>query len=132
MMNICESVIKDRKPKQAKVIVTPEPKWQQGTEDDLGSHLRGQILPSVDSRHLNQQYFLSGTWKPCISPTLVGKPTARKAEGNAGLGRRKKRMPRCNGADTGCNISRLRKQAHVRLVFHCKKIWRTLLMGKSK
>lgn len=35
-----------------------------------------------------------------------GKRAARRAEGGAGLGRRKKRRPSCNAADTGCNITR--------------------------
>lgn len=104
MTNIRESAYKDREMKQAKVIDTPEPKGQQGMEDYLGVSLRGQRSPSVDSRSLTQQYFLSGTWKPCISPFL-GKLTVRKAHGNAGLGGRKKQMPSCNGMDTGLNIT---------------------------
>ena len=35
-----------------------------------------------------------------------GKRTVRRAHGCAGLGCRKKRMSSCNGADTGCNITR--------------------------
>jgi hypothetical protein len=35
-----------------------------------------------------------------------GKQTARRADGGAGLGGRKKRMPSCNGADTGLNVTR--------------------------
>ena len=99
MVNVCESALKDREMKLAKVIETPEPKRQQGTEGSLALSLRGQQLPSVHSRHLTQQYFLSGTWKPCISP-LSGKLTARKAYGSAGLGSRNKLMPLCNGVDT--------------------------------
>jgi hypothetical protein len=132
MMNTCESAFKDRKTKRAQVIDTLEPKRRRGMEDCLGASLRGQQIPSVNSRHLTQRHLLSGTWKPCISPTTVGKPTARKADGGAGLGCRKKRMPRCNGEDTGFNVTRLRKQAHVRLVFRCKIIWRTFCVRKSK
>jgi len=36
-------------------------------------------------------------------------------------------MLRCNGVDRGCNITLLRKQANVRVVFYCKKVWRTFL-----
>jgi len=35
-----------------------------------------------------------------------GKQAARRADGGAGLGRRKKRRPSCNGADTGLNVTR--------------------------
>lgn len=64
MVNVCESAFKDRERKQAKVIVTPEPKWRKETEDGLGLSLRGQRFSSVNSRHLPRYYFLSGTWKP--------------------------------------------------------------------
>jgi len=131
-MNTCESARKGRKPKQAKVIVTPEPKWQRGQEEDLALNLRGQRRPPVDSRHLTQQNFLGGTWKPCIPPISIGKSTARETDGDAGLGGWKKRMPCCNGWDTGFNVTRLRKQAHVQLVFHCEIIRRTFGMRKSK
>lgn len=35
-----------------------------------------------------------------------GKQTARRAHGRAGVGGRNKRMPSCNGADTGSNFAR--------------------------
>lgn len=35
----------------------------------------------------------------------TGKPTAREADGGAGKGRRRKRTPPCNGADTGLNVT---------------------------
>src|ERR1700722_11389512 len=38
--------------------------------------------------------------------SLWGQQTARPAHGGAGTGTRKKRMPGCNGRDTGCNITR--------------------------
>lgn len=43
-----------------------------------------------------------------VSPYLcwkTSKPTVRKADGDAGRGRRRKRMPLCNGADTGLNVT---------------------------
>jgi len=39
-------------------------------------------------------------------PRLAGKLTARNAYRGAGLGGRKKRMPSCNGMDTGFNVTR--------------------------
>lgn len=43
-----------------------------------------------------------------VSPYLrpMGRPTARKAVGGVGKGGRRKRMPGCNGRDTGWNIAR--------------------------
>ena len=104
-MNTCESASKDREMNQAKVIVTPELKQQRGSEDGLALSLRGQQHPSVNSRHLTQHYFLGGTWKPCISPALTGKPTVREAYRSAGLGCWKKRMPSCNVVDMGLNVT---------------------------
>ena len=44
--------------------------------------------------------------KPVSPPKIPGKPTARKAHEDAGIGEGKKRTPSCNGMDTGCNIPR--------------------------
>jgi hypothetical protein len=38
--------------------------------------------------------------------SLRGQLAAKSAYGGAGIGYRKKRMPRCNGADTGFNVTR--------------------------
>lgn len=100
MVNVSESAFKIRDMKQAKVIGTPGPKRQWGSEDGLGLSLRGQQYPSDNSRHLTQRYLLIRTWKPRIPPASAGQPTARKAYGSAGLGCRKKQMPSCNGVDT--------------------------------
>ena len=106
MTNTCESVFKDREMKQAKVIDTPEPKWRWGLEDSLGFCLRGHHNPSVDSRSLTQHYLLSGTWKPCTFSQQLGKSIVSDAHGSAGLRCWKKRMPFCNGVDTGFNVTR--------------------------
>jgi hypothetical protein len=41
-----------------------------------------------------------------VSPPAGGQFAARQTYGGAGLGCWKKRMPGCNGSDTGCNITR--------------------------
>lgn len=46
---------------------------------------------------------------PCPALLGLGRPTARKAVGDAGKGGWRKRMPRCNGADTGMQHARQRK-----------------------
>ncbi|NQY37936.1 MAG: hypothetical protein HRT37_23910 [Alteromonadaceae bacterium] len=52
-------------------------------------------------------YFISGTWKPRIALDVnLRQRVVRQANGGAGLGGRKKRMPCCNGADTGFNVTR--------------------------
>jgi hypothetical protein len=43
--------------------------------------------------------------KPVSSPGTLGKQTARNAEEDAGKGKRKKRMPPCNRADRGLNVT---------------------------
>ncbi len=43
----------------------------------------------------------SGTWKPRILTPGGGKRAVRRADGGAGMGGRKKRMPSCNGVDKG-------------------------------
>src|SRR3954452_6731778 len=52
---------------------------------------------------------MSGTWKPRTplvgASALASGLAARRGDRCAGLRCRKKRTPRCNGADTGCNIT---------------------------
>ena len=51
-------------------------------------------------------YFYSGTWKPRIALDVnLRQRVVRQAYGSAGLGGRKKRMPSCNGVDTGLNVT---------------------------
>jgi hypothetical protein len=45
-----------------------------------------------------------GTWKPRIA-LLRGQQAAKPAYGSAGVGYWKKRMLRCNGVDTGFNVT---------------------------
>lgn len=52
----------------------------------------------------NLANFTDGTWKPRIAPHR-GQQSVKAAYGSAGLGGRKKRMPGCNGPDTGFNVT---------------------------
>ena len=92
---------------------------------------RSQYSFPVDSWHLTQQTYFSGTWKPRIAPANAGQFVARHTNGSAGLRCWKKQKPCCNGVDTNPGDS-TRKRAHVQLVFHCKRIWRINFMEKSK
>ena len=63
---------------------------------------------------------------------ISGKQTVRRVDNTAGLGYQKKRMLLGNQGDTGLNVTRLRKQAHVWLVFLCEKRCRTTIMEKKQ
>ncbi len=82
-----------------------------------------------------------GTWEPRISAIVsMAGETARHAGGDAGSRCRKKRMPFCNGMDTGLNVTRLERE--LTSVGHCylvlgqvlcrEKIKGTFLEEKSK
>ncbi len=59
----------------------------------------------VDSRHLTQRTPEVERGNPVCLPDK-GQRAARRAHGCAGLGGRKKRMPGCNGSDTGFKVTR--------------------------
>ncbi len=61
---------------------------------------RGPLLPGRQQAP-NPMHSTSGTWKPRILTPGGGKRAVRRADGGAGMGGRKKRMPSCNGADRG-------------------------------
>ncbi len=105
MVNTCESAIK--------VVTVNRRKWFIRLSQN-GNVNRKTIWPWVfvakqdspaESRHLTQHCFRDGTWEPSIPPKFMGKPTARKAHGGAGLRCRKKRTPSCNGMDRGLNVT---------------------------
>ena len=71
---------------------------------------------------------------PSSRPAVLrwaGEP-ARDADGVAGRGGRKKRMPFCNGVDRGCNIAPPRKRADFRLVTRDERTNRTFTGGNGK
>jgi hypothetical protein len=131
MANTCESAIKTVNDERAKVVVLAEaprgrrqemrlwPKWQRGTERGFNGAVSWMMAPTGRQQVPNLTHFLDGTWKPRRPPASASAPasgpTVRWTDRSAGLGCRKKRMPRCNGADTG-PCGRTRKRAHVRRV----------------
>jgi hypothetical protein len=130
MVNVCELVLKTVNLNKRKWFAL-EPKWYQKLVYRLSSAVSQPESFSVESQCLTQQNSNGRTWKPCISPQK-GKPTVRKADGDAGLRCWKKRMLPCNRVDTGFNVTRLRKQAYVQLVFHGKIACRIALTEESK
>lgn len=131
-MNICEPVIK--------IVILNKPKWLIGLNQngdgrrraDCSLPLRGRKVFPVESRHLTLRTSLSGTWKPRIAPGLPGQLIAKSAYGDAGLGCRKKRMPLCNGADTGCNIPQRESEPTSGGSFIVREFDGTIFMKESK
>ena len=58
------------------------------------------VTPSYDVASPNPFGYLRGTWKPRNLPLRKGKQAVRQAEKVAGIGKRRKRTPLCNEADT--------------------------------
>jgi hypothetical protein len=67
-----------------------------------------------------------------VSLPLRGQPVARQTYGGAGLGYWKKRMPRCNGSDTGCNITRHESEPTSNWSYIARESVEPWLMRKSK
>jgi len=112
MVNICEPVIKIVMRERAKVVVL----WEIGSYQKVRGSERGfngaaswTANPSVDSRYLTSHMLHERNVEtPYISVGASAPASgraARRADRCAGLGCRKKRTPRCNGADTGCSIT---------------------------
>lgn len=62
-------------------------------------------IPSGPEQAPNPTYFRKRNVETPYR-SLRGQQAARPAHGGAGTGSGKKRMPGCNGRDTGCNITR--------------------------
>jgi len=100
------------------------PKWYVAQGDALLWFLASRFLPPVERRlltHSRGNYLEQG--KPVISFFRRKRP-AREADGIAGMGKRKKRMPRCNGAYRASETMKYptRKGADFRSVIYCEKI----------
>jgi hypothetical protein len=134
MVNRCELLIN--------VVRSNEPKMLTGSAQKgcgrIASSMPGAArttMPPANRQNLTRPcHSMRNTVNPYSSHQ--GKPTARNAEGNAGKGVRRKRMPRGNSADRDCTGTHgamipLRKQAHFRMVFHHEKTCRTTTGGKA-
>jgi len=94
-----------------KIVTYDKRKWlsrlsQTATEVGGASLIYALVthMPPGPKQAPNPTYF--GKWNvetPYRSPW--GQQAAKSAHGGAGTGSRKKRMPFCNGADRGCNIT---------------------------
>lgn len=101
MVNICESALN--------LVSCIVPKMLLGTDQNgtwVGlriCHFRSEDFePTGEKPAPNLPSSLTwNTVSPYLRPAM-GRPTARSAVGGAGMGGRRKRMPRCNGADRGC------------------------------
>jgi len=89
------------------VVIFDKPKELTGLNQKVGGWFGDMqhpptraIFPSAD--RVDLRYSLSNTWNvvaPCHRP--LGRLTVRHADGGMGRRERKKRMPSCNGVDTG-------------------------------
>ena len=104
MVNTCEPVQRPSCADELKWLISSNQKVRE-PEVDLTVPPRGRHGSSVDSRYLTPQRLQE---RNVETPYLSRKGTraARRADGGAGLGGRKKRTPSCNGADTGFNVTR--------------------------
>ena len=64
--------------------------------------------------------------------SLRGQQAARSAYGGAGIRYRKKRMPRCNGADTGFNVTRRESGPTSDWWYVARKLVELLVWGECK
>jgi len=103
-VNVC----KHRKAEQAKEADMLEPKGMRPGWDFLTS-AHGDGAPPVYGTDLRHSTIVNGAerGKPVYPPVEAqAGETARHAFGYAGKRSWRKRMPVCNGSDTGCNITR--------------------------
>ena len=132
MMNICESVLK--------IVNSNKPKWLTGLSQnrrwgwrlDPMCHLV-VTMPPGRKQASNPAYF--SKWNvetPYRSRLRPGQRIARDAHGGAGLGCRKKRMPGCNGADTGLNVPRRESEPTSGGSFVAREFAGTVSMRESK
>ena len=110
-VNVCEWLINVVRSDRRKVTDTPGP---NGGSQVVPLH-RGDTLPSCDRRtdHTHPRRVVqTELGKPDTVPidfVSLGRNAARGSVAVAGRGCRKKRMPCCNGADTGLTQVRRRK-----------------------
>ena len=104
MVNTCEPVQRPSSANELKWLTSSNQKVRE-PEVDLTVPPRGRQCSPVDSRYLTPHRLQKRNVEtPYLS--RKGKQAARRADGGAGLGCRKKRRPSCNGADTGFNVTR--------------------------
>lgn len=113
-VNVCESALNLVSCKVPKMLSGTD---QNGTWGGLRAcHSRSEDFePTGEKPAPNLPSLL--TWNT-VSPypcPAMGRQTARNAVGDAGMGGRRKRMPRCNGADRGCGSPTLPRPKGSRL-----------------
>lgn len=94
------------------VVTSKEPKaltgsGQNGTWPGIPAMTSGIVDKAATGEKAGPNPPMSPT-RNRVSPYScrnTGRPTARKAERDAGRGRRRKRRPFCNGTDTGLNVT---------------------------
>jgi hypothetical protein len=74
--------------------------------------LRGCSVVGIRSgpKSVKKQYVSRNVGTSYLRHSYYGRQTVRHVVGGAGLRCRKKRMPFCNGMDTGLNVTRLERE----------------------
>ena len=97
-MNCCINIVTVNKPK----LLTGLDQKVCGTVASLSTGCALIMFPPVQRQVLTPAYVTQAEHgKPIVPPKQLGKRSVRKADGTAGKGLEKKRMPFCNGTDTG-------------------------------
>ena len=99
MRNTCELLINVVKLNRLKVLISL---GQNGKGYGWGALVSSHVIliPPANRQALTHCVLKAELGKPVFLPVL-GQLTERKTYGNAGRGGWKKRMPTCNGLDTG-------------------------------
>jgi hypothetical protein len=110
MVNICESLINAVSFNKPKMLISPrkaqrlEPKGKWSGIGDLTSPIADGV-PPAERRDLTHAGMQAKRGKPVVLPkdaVQTGKRAARRADGTAGKGWWRKRMPPRNETDRGC------------------------------
>lgn len=127
-MRITESTVIPKEPK------TLTGSGQKGTQPDASTG----CLVHTDTKAAGVEVgtkslvsFKRNKVSPLLRPFGAG-VAARHVAGAAGKGCWRKRMPLCNGADRGCDITPLRKQADFQLVVDDERTYRIFAGGNRK
>jgi len=102
-VNISESTKEASLSKQRKWFIRCSQKRQRGRVGESGVISSRLLVPPLHSRHLTWRASYAELGKPILFP--LGRQVVRSADNSVGKGCWKKRMQRCNDADTGLNVT---------------------------
>jgi len=107
MLNICKPLYKRRQTQRAKGVDQARPKMGCGQEE--GADISPLADCAATGEEAGAKRSISEQTRNVVSQygsSKEGKAAVRSSLKRAGKSDRRKRMPSCNGADTGCDIPR--------------------------